>query len=170
MLQVIHYIVQLKGHTLQIPRASVDREFELPNGRGHIQSAGPRQDLVLCPCLGAQTVGSATWMKSKNRWFKLSNDTLKSFSASWPTENVIFSSRYPDDSNGRMALKSHFLPLEKPQNRLWWGRESDVSSGRMTFLTHFRPLDHPKMRIGWDRKRDVSRTRIAFSTYFRPLD
>ena len=30
---------------------------------------------------------NAVWMKSKKRWFKLSNVTLKSFSAFWPTKN-----------------------------------------------------------------------------------
>ena len=33
-------------------------EFDLPNGRRHIQSAGPWQDPVLCPRSGAQPVGS----------------------------------------------------------------------------------------------------------------
>jgi len=53
-----------------------------------------------------------------------------------------------DDSNGRMALESHCLPLDKPKFRLWRGRENDISSGRQALGTHFLPLNHPKMLLG----------------------
>ena len=105
-------------------------------------------------------------MKSKKRWFKLSNVTLKSFFASWTTENATF---FSDDSSGRMAL-SHFLSLNKPKIGFWCCRESDVSSGRQSLGTHFLPLDQRKMRLGWIRKSDVSRGRLSLWTHFRPLD
>ena len=45
-----------------------------------------------------------------------------------------------------MALKSHFLPLDKPKIRLWWAREIDISSGRLLLGIHFLPRDQHKMR------------------------
>ena len=46
-----------------------------------------------------------------------------------------------------MALKSHFLSLDKLKIRLWLCREIDVSSGRQSLGTHFLPLDHPKFDL-----------------------
>jgi len=43
-----------------------------------------------------------------------------------------------------MALKSHFLPLDKPKIGVLYGRERDVSSGRQALGTRFLPLDSPK--------------------------
>ena len=47
-----------------------------------------------------------------------------------------------------MALKSHFLPLDKPKIRFWGGREIDVSTGRLALVTHFLLSDHPKCDLG----------------------
>jgi len=47
-----------------------------------------------------------------------------------------------------MALKSHFLHLDKPKFPLWSGRERDVSSGRKALESHFIPLDQPEMPLG----------------------
>jgi len=87
-------------------------------------------------------------MKSKNRCFKLSNGTLKSLSASWPTENATSSGRWNNDLSGRMALKINILPLDKPKTRLWWGRESDDSSGRQELSYIFFLLTSPKCDLG----------------------
>ena len=64
-----------------------------------------------------------------------------------------------------MSNGSHFLSLEKPKIRLWWGRENDVSSGRPALGTHFLPLVQPKMRIGWSRKSVISEGRISQNSF-----
>ena len=69
-----------------------------------------------------------------------------------------------------MALKSHFLPLDKPKIRLWRGRGSDVSNGRQALVTHFLPLDQSKMRLGWIQESDDSRALMSLWTQFQSLE
>ena len=67
-----------------------------------------------------------------------------------------------------MALKSYFLHLEKPKNRLWWCREIDVSSDRQALKTKLLPLTNTKCDLKL-KKRCFNGSHVLW-THFRPLD
>ena len=66
----------------------------------------------------------------------------------------------------QVALKSHFLPLDKPKILLWLCRGIDVSSGRQSLGTHFLPLNQPKFDLCKVQKRMFQGVACHFELIF----
>jgi hypothetical protein len=81
------------------------------------------------------------------RWFKVSKGFANTFSASWESKKAILTKSLKWCFTYAKALRTHILPSERFNKRLWWSRWCDGSRSRKAIRTYILHAEHRKERF-----------------------